>query len=101
MRREKRKDPNGRPYVAMSGKSLRAVFAWYEENKDDDLAKAYAAALWALNGVLEFDEGAHHEKAGIRYDFYSDEVETGMYIVRDHIGRQILKRIKRDAANPL
>lgn len=101
MTREKRKDPDGRPYVAMSGKSLSAVLAWHDENEDDDLAKAYAAANWALNGVLEFREDGHHVKAGIRYDFYSEEVVQGMYIVRDHIGRQILKRIKRDAGNPL
>lgn len=97
---DRRIGPDGRPYVEMSAKLLRAAYAWCEKNKDEHLAKAHMRACYALNGVLEFQENWFKCDAGISYRFFDDEVVKGMFMMRDHIGRQILKRAKQEAAKP-
>lgn len=97
--KDRKQGPDGRPYVPLSVVSLRKVASWCDVNEDNDLAKAYMAACFAMNGVEEFEEDLWRIKSGVPYEFYFSHVTRGIYMVRDFIGRKILRIIKSEQSS--
>lgn len=97
---DRSKGPDGRPYVRLSAKLLRAAFDWCERNEGDAVSIAYMRALVTLTAVIEFREENSFVDTGVPYTFFDDEVAQGMFMTRDYIARQILKRAKQEAAKP-
>lgn len=102
---DRRIGPDGRPYVQLSPKLLRAAFDWCERNKGEPVSIAYMQSLVTLTEIIEFREiefrkGDSFVDIGVPYEFFDDEVAQGMFMTRDYMARQILKRAKQEAAKP-
>lgn len=97
---DRRIGPDGRPYVHLSPKLLRAAFDWCERNKGEPVSIAYMQSLVTLTAIIEFRERDSFVDIGVPYEFFDDEVAQGMFMTRDYIARQILKRAKQEAAKP-
>lgn len=89
-------NPDGSRYVALSIKSLAKIKSWCDANETEHLVVAYQHACRVLGEYLDGDVYCFY-RAGLDLR-YREVVYDGLYVLRDYVGRQILKRIKSEAA---